>query len=294
MKLDNVEQRQRFIDGMVRKSFELDKLFLHDEDNVNDWASNMEILTNLITIEKMIRTEKIFIYLFEEMDAFPIESAEKKIYLGMVDNALNHYVETVLCDTLEYVLDSLNNWKFKTTTGKRFHKNTEKKLNELTNKYCEVYGLYDEEPEAQTSEIKFDTSRDRLEVVLKFFKRGIKLDESFKTGERPSFGDIMALMMTLEKLTALEDAIHTEIFFEDALNDMLDVKNETKDTRKKFFAPFAQQSERFMKNILVKRIEQVISFTANVFFDGRLINFSTELGDAMVALRKKYAEIYHV
>lgn len=294
MKLDSVVQRHKFIDALVKKSFEIDKLLLHDNEHVDDWVANMEILTNLITIEKMIRTEKIFIGMIEEMDTFPIESAEKRIFLSMADEALNFYIDTVLCHTLDHALDALDNWAFRTTVGKKFRKTVEKKLTELSNKYCELYELYDEEPVEQDFAIKFDTSRDRLEVVLNFFKRGIQIDESFRNDDHPNFGDIMGLMATLEKLTALEDAINTEIFFEDAINDMLDVKDETKETRNKFFTPFAQQSERFMKNILVKRIEQVISFTATEYVDERLINFSAELGEAMVTLRKKYAEIYHV
>jgi hypothetical protein len=101
-------------------------------------------------------------------------------------------------------------------------------------------------------------------------------------------------MAMMEKLTAIVDAIRTEMLFEDALNDMLDIKDESKVTSKKFLSPFAKRSETFMKEILIRRVELLISFANKEFNNPRLMDFQEKLSAAMVALRKKYAEIYHI
>ncbi|MBO4780300.1 MAG: hypothetical protein J5497_06665, partial [Selenomonadaceae bacterium] len=123
---------------------------------------------------------------------------------------------------------------------------------------------------------------------------GMKITEAFNKNNEDEFGDVLGLMATMEKLSGLEDAINTEIFFEDALNEMMDIKGEREDTRKKFLSPFAQQSEQFMKTVLVRRIDSLVSFTNNHYKNQQLAELQADLAEAMVAMRKKYAEIYHV
>lgn len=294
MRLDNVEQRHKFIDVMIKKSFEIDKMFLHDNENTDDWVANSEILRNLITLDKMIHTEKIFLYMIEEMENFPSESVEKKILLSIAQDSLRYYVESVLLHVLEHSCDTMNDWKFKTTVGKRFHRSTFRKLNELTDKYRELYGFAKEETAEEKFSFKLDTSKDRLRTVKNLFIRAMKITEAFNKNDQEEFGDVLGLMATMEKLTGLEDAISTEIFFEDALNEMMDIKSEREDTRQKFLSPFAQQSEQFMKTVLVRRINSLVSFTNNHYSNQQLAELQRDLAEAMVAMRKKYAEIYHV
>lgn len=294
MRLDNVEQRQKIINAMIKKSFEIDEMFVHDDENTDDWVANSEILRNLITLDKMIHTEKIFLYMIEEMEDFPNDSAEKKIFLSIAQEGLYSYVDSVLFQTLEHSCDTMNDWKFKTTVGKRFHRSTARKLNELLDKYRELYGFATEETEEEEFSFKLDTSKDRLQTVKNLFNRAVKIAEAFKKNDKDEFGDVLGLMAIMEKLSGLEDAISTEIFFEDALNEMMDIKGEREDTRQKFLSPFAQQSEQFMKSILVQRIEGIIHFTNNFYKNQQLAEFQADLSEAMVAMRKKYAEIYHV
>lgn len=294
MRLDTVEQRHKIINGMMDKSFEIDEMFLHDEQNVDDWVSNSEILKNLIMLEKMIHTEKVFIYMLDEMDEFPSNSADKKILTSIAGGSLHYYIESVLLNMLEYSCEAMDEWKFKTAVGKRFHRSTARKLNELTDKYRELYGFADEAAADKKFPVKLDTSKDRLATVKNFFNRAMKINDVFRSGEQVEFGDVLGLMAIMEKLTGLEDAISTEIYFEDALNDMMDIKSEREDTRQKFLSPFAQQSEHFMKTILVRRIDSLLSFTTNRYKNQLLVDFQADLSAAMVDLRKKYAEIYHV
>lgn len=294
MRLDDIEQRQKIINAMIKKSFEIDEMFVHDDENTDDWVANSEILRNLITLDKMIHTEKIFLYMIEEMEDFPNDSAEKKIFLSIAQEGLYSYVDSVLFQTLEHSCDTMNDWKFKTTVGKRFHRSTSHKLNELLDKYRELYGFATEETEEEEFSFKLDTSKDRLHTVKNLFNRAVKIAEAFNKNNKDEFGDVLGLMAIMEKLSGLEDAISTEIFFEDALNEMMDIKGEREDTRQKFLSPFAQQSEQFMKSILVQRIEGIIHFTNNFYKNQQLAEFQADLSEAMVAMRKKYAEIYHV
>lgn len=294
MRLETVEQRHKIVDGMIQKSFEIDELYLHDESNVDDWIANSEILKNLLALDKMIHTEKIFLYMLDEMEEFPSHSPDKKILVSIAGNSVHYYIESVLLNMLEYSCGAMNDWKFKTAVGKRFHRSTARKLNELADKYRELYGFADEAADDKKIPVKLDTSKDRLATVKSFFNRAMKINDVFRSGEQVEFGDVLGLMAIMEKLTGLEDAINTEIYFEDALNDMMDIKSEREDTRQKFLSPFAQQSEHFMKTILVRRIDGLIGFTDNRYRNQQLIDFQAELSTAMVDLRKKYAEIYHV
>ena len=54
MKLDYSYERQKVIDGLIKKSFKIDKLYVHDQENTDDWVSNMEILKHLFTINDLI------------------------------------------------------------------------------------------------------------------------------------------------------------------------------------------------------------------------------------------------
>lgn len=142
MKLDNVEERQKVIDGLIKKSFKLDKLWLHDKDNLDDWVSNMEIMKNLFSVSDMIRTEIIFIDTFGEMESIRARNIEEKeVYLSIVFENMTHFVDTLLLRSLEYTFDTLEDWKFKTEVGQKYHKDVKKKIDALIKKYQDLYDL---------------------------------------------------------------------------------------------------------------------------------------------------------
>ena len=142
MKLDNLDERYKVIDGLIKKSFKLDKLWIHDQENLDDWIANMEIMKNLFSINDLMLTERIFIDTFGEMESVRSRNAEEKeIYLSIVFESMTHFVDTLLLRTLEYTFDTLGDWKFKTEVGQKFHKDVGKKLDALIKKYQDLYNL---------------------------------------------------------------------------------------------------------------------------------------------------------
>ena len=142
MKLESVYERHKVIEGLIKKSFKLDELWEYDQENVDDWDSNTEILKNLISIDDLISTENIFLDAFEEMKRAPLcDAEEKEIYLNILFEHLTHFVDTLLLNLIEFTFDDLKNCQFKTEAGQKFHKDVEKKLHALIKKYQDLYDL---------------------------------------------------------------------------------------------------------------------------------------------------------
>ena len=142
MKLDDINERHKVIDGLIKKSFKFDKLFVHDQENTDDWVANMEIMKNLFSINDMIITEKIFLDTFNEMDTVRTRNADdKEIYLNILFESLTHFIDTLLLRTLEYSADELKTWQFKTEIGQKFYKDVGKKFDALIKKYQDIYDL---------------------------------------------------------------------------------------------------------------------------------------------------------
>lgn len=140
MKIDTVEERRKIMNDLIKKSFKLDEMFLHDEANNDDWVSNIEIMGNLISLEKMMFTEGIFHETLDEMRAVRSHNlADKEMYMDIVDSNLNYYISAILLHLLEYTYDTLDDWQFKTEVGKKFHKEVFKKLGLLIDKYQDIY-----------------------------------------------------------------------------------------------------------------------------------------------------------
>lgn len=141
--------------------------------------------------------------------------------------------------------------------------------------------------------MKFDTSKDRRNVVKNLFKRAARVDDGFRRDpSRISFGDILGLMVMMEKLTALEDLITIEMILEGSLCDMLDVDDESEATRQKFVKIFGDGVENFLKHGLLDRLDNMINFANNNFGDRRLVKFQTEFRETLTTLREKYHEVY--
>ena len=142
MKLDTVDDRHKVIEGLIKKSFKLDKMWVHDQDNTDDWVSNMEIMRNLFSIDDLICTERILLDAFGEMENVRTRNVdEKEIYLGIAYEGLTHFIDTLLLHSLEYAFDTLQTWQFKTEIGKKFHKDAAKKFDALIKKYQDLYDL---------------------------------------------------------------------------------------------------------------------------------------------------------
>ena len=140
--------------------------------------------------------------------------------------------------------------------------------------------------------MKLDTSKDRILAVRKFYLRGEKIDSDFRSAKRVNFGDVLGLIAIMEKLSALEDIVRTETIFERTAVELLNVPDESNDTRKKFAATFATGAEIFLNRVLIPRVEALINFTDNDFSNKRLLKFQKDLRDGMTQLRDKYREVY--
>ena len=142
MKLDTVDQRHDFIDDMVKKAFKFEESLIHDAEHGDDWGGAMSTVENLVTIEEMIRTEKIFLDTFVEMDGVRVRNNnEKEIFLGIVDDSLTFFIDTVLLRRIEFSFDQLSDWDFVTEGVVKFKKTFCKKLDALMKKYQDVYNL---------------------------------------------------------------------------------------------------------------------------------------------------------
>lgn len=143
--------------------------------------------------------------------------------------------------------------------------------------------------------LKLDTSKDRRAAVKKLFTRAMKTDNEIRLkGEPVNFGDILGLMAMMEKLTALEDLIATENVLENSLNDMLDVKDESDETREKFIGIFGGGIRIFLEEILLPHVDSMINFAINDFSNRRVNKFQTEFRETLTALRDKYNDIYKI
>ena len=142
MKLDTVQDRYKVIDGLIKKAIKLDEMFIHGDENYDNWVANMEIWRNLISISDMMHAEKIFLDTIEDMQTVHTRNFdEKEIYLSIVHDNLACFVDELLLHMLEHSFDELSNWEFKAEIGKKFHKETGKKLDALIKKYQDLYDL---------------------------------------------------------------------------------------------------------------------------------------------------------
>lgn len=142
--------------------------------------------------------------------------------------------------------------------------------------------------------MKLDTSKDRILAVRNLYLRGEKIDSDFRNARQINFGDVLGLTAIMEKLVALEELIRTEIIFERTTVELLNVSDETDETRKKFASTFAMGAEFFLDRVLIPRIDSVTKFADNKFSDRRLVKFQKDLREKMTALRDKYKEVYKI
>lgn len=142
--------------------------------------------------------------------------------------------------------------------------------------------------------MKLNTSKDRFLVVRNLYLRGERINSDFRNAEHVNFGDVLGLMVIMEKLVALEELVHTEIILEHTAVELLNVPDESENTRKKFASAFATGAEFFLTKILIQRVESVIKFADNDFSDRRLSKFQKDIRDKLTALRDRYKAVYNI
>ncbi len=142
--------------------------------------------------------------------------------------------------------------------------------------------------------MKLDTSKDRFRLVRNLYLRGERINTDFRNAEQVNFGDVLGLMVIMEKIVALEELVHTEIILEHTAVELLNMPDESDETRNKFASSFATGAEIFMSKILIQRVESVIKFADNKFSDRRLAKFQKDIRDRLTALRDRYKEIYNI
>ena len=142
MKLDTVDERHKVINSLIKKSFKLNELWLHGDENNDDWVANMEILKNLLSLSDMMYTEKIFLDMLDQMEAVPTRYVESEMYLAIGYENLTRFIENLLLHLLDFSLNDLENWSFNAEVGQKFHANVRKKLVALSKKYREIYDLW--------------------------------------------------------------------------------------------------------------------------------------------------------
>ena len=142
MKLDSWLERFKLVDGLIKKSFKLDELWVKDAENEYDWAANMAIMNNLFSISNLIRTEIIFIEAVDKMEDVRTRNfADKEIFMSVAYESVISFVDTLLLRMIEFSSDDMSNYNFRTKLGKSFHKDVSKKLDALIKKYQDLYDL---------------------------------------------------------------------------------------------------------------------------------------------------------
>ena len=141
MELNTVEQRHELINEMIDESFEFMQSVADDEDD-NDWGGAHVTWENLVALERLIRTEEIFLDTFEEMGHVrTYDRDEQEVFISVfLMEGLNAFNETVFLDRLEHTAKNLREWNFRTERGLEFEKKFREKIDALLRKY---QGLYD-------------------------------------------------------------------------------------------------------------------------------------------------------
>lgn len=287
MTLDTVAGRHELINDLINRTAEYEEILSENEDDLDLGAAKVT-RDDLINIERLICTEEIFLETLGKLNETPhSDDAEKAELLKIFSDKGANFLAGLLLEKLEYLLNTLNTWGIRTEVGKEFHEYMRTNLEALIAKYRD----YDDA--AQEIDItKLDTNLDRLKVVIELYDRAKKIDDDFKTGGQPSFGDILGLMVMMEKLMALRELLRTEKIFERALEGIYKVEGVNDEPMKEISLIVRGQNWAFAKLVLIGRLISMINFAENKFDDERLMAFQKDFRDAMKDLLKYYSEAY--
>ena len=287
MTLDTVAVRHELINDLINRTAEYEGILSENEDDL-DWGAAKVTRDDLINIERLVCTEEIFLETLGKLKETPHSDGDEKAELLKIfsDKGAN-FLAGLLLEKLEYLLNTLNTWGIRSESGKEFHEYMRANLEALIAKYR------DYDAAAQEIDItKLDTNLDRLKVVIELYDRAKKIDDNFKAGGQPSFGDVLGLMVMMEKLMALRELLRTEKIFENALEGIYKVEGVPDETMKEISLIVRGQNWAFAKLVLIGRLRSMINFAENKFDDERLMEFQKDFRDAMKDLLKYYSEAY--
>ncbi|MBQ3337153.1 MAG: hypothetical protein IJG80_07115 [Selenomonadaceae bacterium] len=287
MTLDTVAVRHELINDLINRTAEYEEILSENEDDLDLGAAKVT-RDDLINIERLICTEEIFLETLGKLKETPHSDGDEKAELLKIfsDKGAN-FLAGLLLERLEYLLNTLNTWGIRTEVGKEFHEYMRANLEALIAKYT------DYDAAAQEIDItKLDTNLDRLKVVIELYDRAKKIDDNFKAGGQPSFGDVLGLMVMMEKLMALRELLRTEKIFENALEGVYKVEGVNDEPMKEISLIVRGQNRVFAKLVLIGRLRSMINFAENKFDDERLMEFQKDFRGAMKDLLKYYSEAY--
>ena len=287
MTLDTVAGRHELINDLIDRTAEYEEILSENEDDL-DWGAAKVTRDDLINIERLVCTEEIFLETLGKLNETPhSDDAEKAELLKIFSDKGANFLAGLLLERLEYLLNTLNKWGIRTEVGKEFHEYMRANLEALIAKYT------DYDAAAQEIDItKLDTNLDRLKVVIELYDRAKKIDDNFKAGGQPSFGDVLGLMVMMEKLMALRELLRTEKIFERALEGIYKIEGVNDEPMKEISLIVRGQNWAFAKLILIGRLRSMINFADNKFDDERLMEFQKDFRDAMKDLLKYYSDAY--
>ena len=287
MTLDTVAVRHELINDLINRTAEYEGILSENEDDL-DWGAAKVTRDDLINIERLVCTEEIFLETLGKLKETPhSDDAEKAELLKIFSDKGANFLAGLLLERLEYLLNTLNTWGIRTEVGKEFLEYMRANLEALIDKYTDF------DAAAQEIDItKLDTNLDRLKVVIELYDRAKKIDDDFKTGGQPSFGDILGLMVMMEKLTALRELLRTEEIFENALEGIYKIEGVNDEPMKEISLIVRGQNWMLAKLVLIGRLRSMINFAENKFDDERLMEFQKDFRDAMKDLLKYYSEAY--
>lgn len=291
MKLDNTDNRRTYVDTLIEKAFEFQaSVNSDDKDEDNDWGGAQVILDDLSAVDKMIEAEQIFIDTLAKLKSPLLNDRDgQEKFVNAFTDGFDNFISNVLLDRLYHAVNILNEWGFRTDKGVKFRDDLCEKLAPLVDVYENFDNLI---PPGEDSERKIDTPEERLAVVTKLFHRAAKIDDAFKRdADRTSFGDVLGVMALMEKLTAIQDAIRTEVLWEQTLAAMENIKDVDEKTRGKFVSAAVGNVYVFMRTILMQRIEFAIKFAENDFSDRRLVRFQKNFRATLTELLEVYEDI---
>lgn len=138
MKLDTVEQRRKLVDDLKKASIKFRDTVNYDTDGGEGCGADV-LVDDLLAVAPMITAEKLFL---DALDVIKNSDAENRAaFANVVTNRLNYFIEMILMHRLNKTVDDLHSWEFKTEDGRKFFRSTHKKLDELVEKYQDLYDL---------------------------------------------------------------------------------------------------------------------------------------------------------
>ena len=290
MKLDTTEQRQSSVGSLIARAFAFQETMnTEDNDEDHDWCGASVVLDDLAAAEEMMNAEMIFRDTLAKISSPRHDNfVDKEAYASAFEDGFDSFISDILLSRLYHAADILNDWGFRTEGGKKFQEEFSKELSAL----IDVYENFDELLTESDDTFDIDTPDARLKVVMNLFNRAKKIDDAFRRdADRLNPGDVIGLVALMERLTALQDLIHTESLWEEAFANMHKVSGVSEDVREKFIAASSHSVFVFVRMILMQRIELAIRFAQNDFSDRRLVKFQKDFRETLQEILEVYEGI---